>query len=129
MKKHFVTFMSPGTFVSESTTKPIDKWDVDRAVEMAKEIKERYNALPYGFYFTTRKRVGKEFDSHESDRGNMYFLGGDILTLEDVVNRKDPKDRILISNMKGNNYDRVIVNKNSWMVTLPLEDDAVVLEL
>lgn len=129
MIKHFVTFMSPGTMVSESTTKDIDEWNVDKAVVMSKEIKERHGSLPYGFQFTTRERGEDDFNSHESDRSNMYFLGGDILTLEDVISRKDKKDRILISNMKSNKWDRVIVNNNSWMITLPLEDNAVVLDI
>ena len=34
MKKHFVTFLSPGTFVSETTTKPIASWSVEKAKAM-----------------------------------------------------------------------------------------------
>ena len=65
MKKHFVTFYSPGTFVAEQTTKPIDSWDVELAVSMSGEIKERYGALPYGFQFSTRERGENDLDSHE----------------------------------------------------------------
>ena len=57
----------------------------------------------------------------------MYFLGGKILTLQDVIDRNDPEDRILISNMRGNKWDRVIVNDNSWRITQPLEEGDVVL--
>lgn len=28
MEAHFVTFFSPGTFVAEDTTKPIDSWNL-----------------------------------------------------------------------------------------------------
>ena len=35
MKKHFVTFFSPGTFIAESTTKPIESWNIEEAKEMA----------------------------------------------------------------------------------------------
>ena len=48
MEKHFVTFYSPGTFAAETSRKPIESWDVDKAVAMSKEIKERHGALPYG---------------------------------------------------------------------------------
>lgn len=49
MKKHFVIFYSPGTFFNEESTLPIDSWDIDKAIEMSKSIKERYNATPFGF--------------------------------------------------------------------------------
>ena len=128
MDRHFVTFLSPGTFVSETTTKPVDAWDVDNAVSVAHEITERHGATPYGFYFSTRSRGENDLDSKESKRSCTYYLGGTVLTLEDVKARQDPKDRILISNMKGNGYSRVIENRNSWKVTMPLSDDDVVLD-
>lgn len=129
MKKHFVTFCSPGSFVSEETTKEIESWDIDQAKNMAANIKERHGAAPYGFYFTTRKRSREDLDSKQADRSSMYYLGGDILTLEDVIKRKDPSDNILISNMRCNNLDRIIINTNSWKHTAPFNDGDVVLEM
>lgn len=52
-----VTFYSPGTFVSETSDVPIDSWDIEKAKELARGIKERHNATPYGFRF--RKRTLK----------------------------------------------------------------------
>ena len=129
MEKHFVTFSSPGTFVAEKSTKPIDSWDTDRAVEMAKEIKERYGATPYAFHFTTRAREGEEFDSKEVKRSHQYFLGGKVETLEEVISRKDSKDSVLISNMKINNYDRIITTTEGWSWSQPLGPEDVVLEV
>ena len=63
MKAHFVTFYSPGTFVAEQSTKPIASWDVNAAMGMARSVKERYAAMPYGFEFTTRERKDDELDS------------------------------------------------------------------
>lgn len=63
MQQHFVTFYSPGTFMAEMTEKPIDSWDVKAAVKMAKSVKERYGATPYGFRFTTRGRTDADLDS------------------------------------------------------------------
>jgi len=128
MKKHFVTFYSPGTFVAESTTKEIDSWDTDKAVEMARGIKERYGATPYGFRFTTRTREENDFDSKQTAQSNMYYLGGKILTLQEIIDRADPNDKTLISNMQSNGYARVIENNNSWRWTQPLESDDVVLD-
>lgn len=58
----------------------------------------------------------------------MFYLGGNVLTLEDVVARNGPKDEILICNMKGNKIKRVIENCNSYKAVLPFEDEDVVLE-
>lgn len=121
MKKHFVTFYSPGTFVNEETTKPIKKWDVEKAKEMSLAIKERYSAIPFGFAFSTRERKPDELDSHVIKRSKMYFLGGKVETLKEVKARRTKKDDILISNMEGNGWDRIITNTNSWKVVLPFE--------
>ena len=105
MKKHFVTFYSPGTMVAEGTTLPIEEWNVDRAVEMAKGIVERYGATPYGFRFSTRARTEDDLDSKVVEQSGMYFLGGKIETLEEVEARNDPNEAILRSNMRGNGYE------------------------
>ena len=41
MQKHFVTFYSPGTFMSEQSSKPIATRDVRKAVEMAADISDK----------------------------------------------------------------------------------------
>lgn len=129
MQKHFVTFYSPGTFVSEETTKPIALWSTDEAVQMARGISERYNAKPYGFRFSTRERKDDELDSKVVKRSPMYYLGGKVETLEEIELRNDPKEEILRSNMRCNGYERVIVNTNSWKFTAALQDDDVVLDV
>ena len=129
MKKHFVTFYSPGTFVSETTEEPITSWDIDIAVEMSTKILERYEARPYGFRFSTRERGQKDLDSKVTKTSNLYYLGGDILTLEQVKARKDPKDKILISNMECNHLDKIIENRNSWLFTGALEKNDVVIDM
>ena len=85
MQKHFVTFYSPGTFVDESTTKPIDSWDVERAKEMARSIIERYEASPFGFRFTTRERADDELDSRVAKTSPMYYLGGTVETFSKQI--------------------------------------------
>lgn len=125
---HFVTFYSPGTFVAEDTTLPIDAWDVPTAKAMATDITERHGATPYGFRFTTRGREADELDSRVIARSPMYFLGGVVETLDQVKARATEADRILIGNMEGNGYARIITNTNSWRWTQPLRDDDVVLE-
>jgi hypothetical protein len=125
---HFVTFYSPGTFVAESTTKPIQAWDVETAKMMARDIKERYTAVPYGFQFSTRQRGFDDLDSRETARSPMYWLGGVVETLAEVKARATEKDRVLVSNMEANGYDRIVTNANSWRWTQPLQDGDVVLD-
>lgn len=122
MKRHFVTFFSPGTLFAEYTEKPIDSWDTAKAVKMARAIKERHGATPYGFQFTTRERKTKDLDSKVVKSSKMYYLGGKILTLAEIKARNDPNDRILISNMESNGYDRVIENRNSWKTVQPFQN-------
>lgn len=129
MQAHFVTFYSPGTFVAEETTKPIGAWDVDLAVEMARAIKERYDARPYGFRFSTRTRGDSDLDSKEAKRSHMYFLGGKIESRKEIEARNDPKEEILRSNMRSNRISRVVVNTNSWRTVQPLERGDVVLDV
>ena len=128
MQKHFVTFYSPGTFVSEETTREIESWDVDAAVAMAHGITERYDATPYGFRFTTRTRGDADFDSKESARSCLYWLGGKVETLAEVEARNDPKEETLRWNMRHNNYPKIVVNTNSWKFTAPLNEGDVVLD-
>lgn len=127
MEKHFVTFFSPGTFVSETSTSEIENWDLDTAIKLSVSIKERYGATPYGFRFTTRGRGERDLDSKVTATSRMYYLGGTVYTLDEVLARNDPDEDILRSNMQNNNIKRVIVNTNSWKVTMPLEDDDIVL--
>lgn len=129
MKQHYVHFLSPGTFVAEETRRPIDSWDVEQAVAMAHGIVERHAARPYGFQFTTRQRGRRDLDSHETKRSGVYYLGGKIETLAEVEARDDPKESVLRSNMRGNGWDRIVTNTNSWRWTQPLEKDDVVLDV
>lgn len=132
MKKHFVTFLSPGTFVSETTTKPIESWDVEKAMEMARRIEERHGATPYGFMFETRSRGEKDLDSRTTKTSGIYYLGGVVETLAEVKARvkregTEKENRILISNMEGNRWKRIITNTNSYRFTTQFgEQDTLV---
>ena len=129
VKKHFVEFFSPGTFFSEVSAKEIDSWDVDKAIEMARHIVERYNARPYGFRFITRKRNKQDLDSHVSKASGIYYLGGKIETREEVEARNDPSEEILRSNLRTNNISRIVINTNSWKFTAGLNDEDTVLDV
>ena len=127
MEQHFVTFYSPGTFLAETTERPIDSWDVKAAVRMAKTVKERYGATPYGFKFSTRGRGPKDLDSRVIKTSGMYYLHGKVETVEEIEARNDPSERILVQNMRGNGWARVVTNTKGYRWTQPLEENDVVL--
>ncbi len=129
MKAHFVEFLSPGTFVSETTVKPVDKWDVDAARMAAKDIVERHGAKPYAFRFFTKERGDNDLDSKITSESPKYYLGGKIRTVEEVEADNFPDEKILRSNMRNNGYRRIITSTNGWKWTQPLRDDDVVLEV
>ena len=127
MKQNFVEFYSPGTFVAETTTKPIDEWDIDKALEMAEAITERYGAKPYGFRFILRSRKDDELDSKITMKSGMHYINCEVLTIDQIKSKNDPKDRILIQNMECNGWDRIVTTKTGWKWTQPLEKDDVVI--
>lgn len=122
MKKRFVRFYSPGTFVSEMTEKEVKSWDTQEAMRMADDIGERHGATPYGFCFFTRSRGPNDLDSKITKTSNMYYLGGTIYSLKEVK-KEMPKEQILISNMECNGWKHVIVNNNSWQITRPFDKE------
>ena len=127
MEKHFVKFFSAGTFVVEQTVKEIDSWDVDKAIEMSKEITERYGAKPYGFRFFTKGRTEADLDSKVVAQSGTYFINGVVETLEEIKAKGDPNNRILISNMECNGWDKVVTTYNPYKWTQPFEaNDTVV---
>ena len=129
MEKHFVEFLSPGTFFAEQTELPIDSWSVDEAVEMSKKITERYGAKPYGFRFLTKSRNDADLDSHISNRSGTYYINGVVKTLEEIKAENNPNNRILISNMECNKWDKVVITTSPYRWTQPFTQDDRIVEV
>ncbi len=125
--KHFVHFLSPGTFVAETTVKEIDAWDCDEAMRMADAIVERHAATPYAFYFTTKERGEEDFDSRRTEKSSTYHLGGELLTVEDIEKENNRDNAILLSNMRSN-HTKVVRNTNSWLHHAAFEEGDVLLK-
>jgi hypothetical protein len=135
-RQEYVTFYSPGTLFSESTSKPIERRDPAMAVRMGTDVEERYAAKPYAFRFETRIVADPVPDGEGGtmpvqpktvDETGFYFLGGVLWTLDEVTERNDPKESILRSNMRNNGSEIVCVNDNSWRATMPFgEKDCIV---
>jgi hypothetical protein len=137
-KKHFVTFYSPGTFFHETTTKEIAERDPKLAVAMAETILERYGAKPWGFCFESRMcadpvpdGMGGEMPGPTkpipgSETG-YYFLGGTVITLDDVEARAEKSEDVLRSNMR-NNWPICVDNRNSWRSVNPFTEKDVIVD-
>src|SRR5690606_28579338 len=131
IRKHYVTFFSPGTFFSEQSTKDIESWDTTKAVEMAEKISERYNAKPYGFCFKTFKTLESIRDGNEEfevkpkleKTSGTYYLGGTLKTYEQVLQEDKKENEILLSNMRCNDWWVVIVNTNSFVFTKEFDEN------
>lgn len=126
MKKRFVTFYSPGTFVAETTTKGVANWNVEKAVEMMASIEERYGAKPYGFQFYTMRRGLRDFEPKEIERSPMYYVNCRVQTLEEVE-AEGPVTATLAQNMRTNKWDRVVTTQEGWKWTQPLRKGDIVL--
>lgn len=136
MRNHYVTFYSPGTLFSESTTKPIAAWDAAIAVQMSEKVTERYGARPYAFKFLTRVEAdpvpdgegGKlNVEPRTVEESGMHFLGGTVLTIEDVERRAGDNE-ILLSNMRCNGYLFVVEKIDRFRTTHPLQERDVVVD-
>jgi hypothetical protein len=122
MEKHYVEFLSPGTFVSESDVREIDSWDSEKAVEMAREITQRYNAKPFGFRFFTKARGDEDFEPKVTATSKMYYINGTVMTVDEVRGRRNPDERILLSNMEGNGWGNVVTTYTPWKYTSVFND-------
>lgn len=138
MRKHQVTFYSPGTLFSESSTYDIDSWDTAKAVELSEKVIERYGAKPYGFAFETiitAKDIPDgeggtlKVQSKLAEKSGIHFLGGRLETYDDVVGRNDKKESILRDNMRFNDMWIVCVNDNSWRSTLPFDENCRIVDV
>lgn len=135
MKKHYVLFLSPGTFVDEQSLKPIDQFgDVAAAVDRSKSVTERHGARPYGFRFITRMEHAPIPDGEGGTLAvepktlvetGTYFIDGRLRKYDEVVAENDPKESILRSNMRQ--MPIVVETQNSWRHTAAFnEGDFVV---
>lgn len=128
-------FSSPGTLFSEQSSRPIENWDCAKACELAREIVERHGAKPYAFEFYTLVVHDPIPDSEggllevrgrEVSRSGRHFLGGRLVTLDEIEALHDSSKQILVSNMKGNGWPIVVENNNSWKSVQPFRKEDVV---
>ena len=126
-QQHRVTFYSPGTFVAETTMKPIDAWDPVQAVKLSQGVEERYGAHPYAFRFSTWQ-VHPAVDAGDGTmldvepkqiaESGYHFLKGRLIPFDDVPE----SDQILRGNMRGNRWPHVVQTVSPWRWTQQFTD-------
>jgi hypothetical protein len=136
--KHYVVFYSPGTFVDETSRRPIESWNTAAALGLYGSIEERHGAKPYAFEFETRIESA---DVPDGFGGSLkvqpktvktscrYFINGRVETIDQVNARNDPKESILRDNMRWNKYAAIVVTQNSWRHHAAFRGEDVIVDL
>ena len=99
MLQQYVEFFFPGSFVSETSTQPVD--DRRAIADLPKGA--------YGYRFFAREEVkqGDEVLVGKNKDYSAYTFLGEVLTAADIA--KLPGDHtILLSNMRCNDWPRVV---------------------
>lgn len=119
MKKK-ITFYSPGTFVSETNVEEIEGKNlqeiITNSVLYSKSITQRYGAVPYGF-------------TVQNEKGIFFLPHMMVETVDEIKNRKDVKDKILISNMENNHWKSIVTTNQGWKISQPFQDDDCIVDI
>ena len=117
MLKHYVEFLYPGMFTSETTKEEIA------------ERNESHITLPknsFGFRFTDREEVklenGKVLKGEFENSTGIYYEGRKMNLSQ--IKKEMPESTILISNMECNHWDNVVVTK--FKQVFPLNEKDIV---
>lgn len=115
----FCTYYSPGTFLTETSRYEVEtQEDLASCAQRAKvDIKERYNATPFGFRFT---------DGNGKSLSGMHYLTGKVIRFDEVPD--DSEHGIMRDNMRGNNMAVVIENTNSYRFTGNFSEEDVIVD-
>ena len=99
MLKHYVTFLYPGIFLSEESSKEVKSRD--EKFEVPK------TCFAYYFWDREEQEIRGEILKGEAKNKSGLFYFGELMTVKDVE-EKLPKERVLLSNMRSNNWDKIV---------------------
>lgn len=115
----YARFLSPGSFCANDWTVPVESTD-------PLAVKWPDNA----YAFTLHERVDvmdgpERFEGKAQQVGPVYYHpDSKVLTEAEIAAKADPRDKILLSNMRGNNWPSVIYSRwGNW--PQPYEADKV----
>lgn len=106
MLKHFVIFIISAKFGTDIIEREIESWDPKLACNLIKTL----ITYPLAFYFETKSCVNTESNYFVTEKtSNMFFINGVISSLQELQDRNNPEDSILISQLKQNNVENFIM--------------------
>lgn len=105
-RKAYVEYYFAGSFFIESSIKPTK----DRNVKNLKVPDEAFGFQFFDIIETTKTKNGKKITSKSNplNASPIYYYGGEIMTIAEVRKKKIPNAHTIISNMKANNWSKVI---------------------
>ena len=106
----FVRFYTPGLIVAETQTADVATLD---------PMAVAWPDNAYAFTLHERDDVvdgGETYRGEARQVGPMYYHPESrVMTAEEIAARNDPTDRILLSNMRGNQWPRVVYSRwGNW---------------
>lgn len=113
--RYYAEFQYPGTFLSESSTRAVDD---PQSIEWPERA---YSCRT--FARTVMVIDGEELRGKARDYSPTTYRG-EVFDLE-RVKREHPDKRILIQNMQGNGYDRVV--RTAFGQLFPINDTDIVI--
>lgn len=136
--KNFVKFLSPGTFFVEVSSYEVKSWDLKEALKLYKTVKERYNALPFGFIF--EKVLSHEpindgnggtlkVEDKVIEKSGIYYITGDVFTYDDILIKNKKDELILRDNMRCNRWWTIVKNYNSFISTTPFNEGDFIIDM
>ncbi|MCI8655787.1 MAG: hypothetical protein HFJ48_08055 [Clostridia bacterium] len=115
MLKHFVEYLYPGVFVSETSVEEIAERDTKKVT---------FSDGCFGFRFFDKSVTVVDGETLTGERKNIsnWYYQGEKMTLAEVKEKHgDDRDyHILISNMENNGYNAVVKTKFGQFI--PLND-------
>lgn len=138
IRKHYIIYHTPGDGFKRAmfpTDLELD-WQtskleaIDEAVERSADMNAENPAFrPFAFNFLTKARGENDLDSHVEAQSHLFWLGGHVESVSDLIARNDPTERIIVNNMRDLNADYVITNRNSFTWVQPFSPGDVVLPI
>jgi len=129
-ERHFVLLLIPMKSFHGEREIPIEKWDVDEAIKITKDITDSNGNAPYGFQFITRGPYDDKLGKMKFAMSCNYYFSGEIETRDQIIARNDPKEKHLRKNMTIGSIERVIaIDCNTKRVHLEFRKCDVILDV
>ena len=115
-RTHLVTFYAPGAFLAEDFSFEVSEWSIGEALALVPKC----GLKPYAFQFATNITADPVPDGEggtlavlprEVSKSGMHYLGGELLTYDQLRRDGDPHYVTMLSNMSGNRWPVVIRNR------------------